>query len=58
MKYFIENEFKNCYKDKFNKIIFIKDVEELFMFYNSDEYFGVCGEFLKVCDYLSVFLEV
>ncbi len=57
LKYFTENEFKNRYKDKSHKIIFTKDAEELFMLYNSDEYLGVCGELLKVCDHLSAFLE-
>ncbi len=57
LKYFTENEFKNRCKDKSNKIIFTKDAEELFTLYNSDEYLGVCGELLKVCDHLSTFLE-
>ncbi|RPF68191.1 HD domain-containing protein, partial [Helicobacter pylori] len=57
LKYFTENEFKNRCKDKSHKIIFTKDAEELFTLYNSDEYLGVCGELLKVCDHLSAFLE-
>ncbi len=57
LKYFTENEFKNRYKDNSHQIIFTKDAEELFTLYNSDEYLGVCGELLKVCDHLSAFLE-
>nr|WP_104748006.1 HD domain-containing protein [Helicobacter cetorum] len=57
LKYFTENEFKNRYKDKSNQIVFTKDANELFALYNQDEYQGVCGELLKVCDHLSAFLE-
>lgn len=57
LKYFTENEFKNRYKDKSHQIIFTKNAKELFTLYNSDAYFGVCGELLKVCDHLSAFLE-
>ncbi len=57
LKYFTENEFKNRYKDKSHQIVFTKDAEELFTFFNHDTYQGVCGELLKVCDHLSAFLE-
>lgn len=54
--YFTQNEFANRYRiEDFTH--YTKDSSELFAHYNSDEYNPVCGEFLKVCDHLSAFLE-
>ncbi|AFI03750.1 HD domain-containing protein [Helicobacter cetorum] len=57
LKYFTENEFSNRYKDTQNQIIVAKNAKDLFKSFNKDEYQGVCGELLKVCDHLSAFLE-
>ncbi|PAF53712.1 competence protein ComGF [Helicobacter sp. 13S00482-2] len=54
--YFTQNEFSNRYKvECFTK--FVKDGKDLMQNYNQDEYSPVYGEFLKICDNLSAFLE-
>ncbi|MCE3037156.1 HD domain-containing protein [Helicobacter sp. faydin-H20] len=52
--YFTHNEFSNRYKIS----CFIENVEgeEIFK-YNQDEYSPIYGEFLKICDLLSAYLE-
>lgn len=54
--YFTQNEFSNRYKvECFTRVA--KDGQDLMQNYNLDEYSPVYGEFLKVCDNLSAFLE-
>ncbi|OBV29224.1 competence protein ComGF [Helicobacter sp. CLO-3] len=54
--YFTQNEFANRYRiEGFTH--YSKNADELFEKHNSDEFNPVCGEFLKVCDHLSAFLE-
>lgn len=55
IKYFTQNEFSNRYKiECFTKSA---NAKELLEHYDSDEYSPIYGEFLKVCDLLSAFLE-
>ena len=56
IRYFTRNEFANRYQIEYFTH-YTKDANELFSGFNSDEYNPVCGEFLKVCDHLSAFLE-
>lgn len=53
--YYTHNEFSNRYKIE----CFVRNVdgEELLRDYNQDEYMPIYGEFLKICDLLSAFLE-
>jgi len=54
--YFTRNEFSNRYKiEHFD--YYVTSADELMEKYNSDEYNAVCGEFLKVFDKLSAYLE-
>ncbi|PAF52371.1 competence protein ComGF [Helicobacter sp. 13S00477-4] len=54
--YFTQNEFSNRYQlECFNRVVSSGD--ELMDCFNSDEYSPVYGEFLKICDNLSAFLE-
>ncbi|PAF46276.1 competence protein ComGF [Helicobacter sp. 12S02634-8] len=54
--YFTQNEFSNRYKVECFTQIAISGAE-LMKTYNADVYSPVYGEFLKVCDHLSAFLE-
>ncbi|TLD81763.1 HD domain-containing protein [Helicobacter sp. MIT 05-5293] len=54
--YFTENEFANRYMIE-HFIYNAKSGEELMEQYNCDEYNSIYGEFLKIFDYLSAFLE-
>ncbi len=56
IRYFTQNEFANRYKIECFAH-YTKNAKELFELFNHDEYNPVCGEFLKVCDHLSAFLE-
>ncbi len=54
--YFTQNEFANRYKiEGFTH--YAKNVGDLFSHYNTNEHNPVCGEFLKICDHLSAYLE-
>lgn len=54
--YFTQNEFANRYKiEGFTH--YAKNVGDLFSHYNTNEHNAVCGEFLKICDHLSAYLE-
>lgn len=53
--YFTQNEFSNRYK--IEHFCYTAGAEELMRRYNSDEYNAVYGEFLKVFDHLSAYLE-
>ena len=54
--YFTQNEFSNRYKiECFSPQN--TDAKTLLSAYNSDEYSPIYGEFLKICDQLSAFLE-
>lgn len=56
IRYFTQNEFSNRYKiECFTKIAI--DSKELLEIYDKDEFSPIYGEFLKVCDLLSAFLE-
>lgn len=54
--YFTQDEFANRYKIECF-VYSAKNGEELMRAFNKDEYSPVYGEFLKVCDNLSAFLE-
>ncbi|WP_288644392.1 HD domain-containing protein [uncultured Helicobacter sp.] len=54
--YFTRNEFANRYLIECFPH-YTKNWQELFLNFNQDEYNPVCGQFLKVCDHLSAFLE-
>jgi len=54
--YFTRSEFSNRYQIECFPH-YTKNKEELFLDFNKDEYNPVCGDFLKVCDHLSAFLE-
>ena len=54
--YFTQDEFHNRYKIEY----FRHDIEsgaEFFARFNEDKFDPIYGEFLKVCDHLSAFLE-
>ena len=56
IEYFTQDEFSNRYKiDCFRHQI--ASSQELFEHFNEDRFNSICGEFLKVCDQLSAFLE-
>lgn len=53
--YFTQNEFSNRYK--IEHFCYTADGESLMQTYNKDEFNGVYGEFLKIFDNLSAYLE-
>ncbi|CAM3469693.1 HD domain-containing protein [Helicobacter labetoulli] len=53
--YFTQNEFSNRYK--IEHFCYTADGESLMQTYNQDEFNGVYGEFLKIFDNLSAYLE-
>lgn len=53
--YFTQNEFSNRYK--IEHFCYTADGESLMKTYNKDEFNGVYGEFLKIFDNLSAYLE-
>ncbi|WP_408938901.1 HD domain-containing protein [Helicobacter sp. MIT 00-7814] len=56
IRYFTEDEFSNRYKiDCFPHKP--SSAQELFAKFNEDKFEPICGEFLKLCDNLSAFLE-
>lgn len=54
--YFTRDEFSNRYKIE-HFVNYSKNTDELFSDFNSDEFSPICGNFLKICDHLSAFLE-
>ncbi|TLD93579.1 HD domain-containing protein [Helicobacter magdeburgensis] len=55
ISYFTQNEFSNRYK--IEHFCYTADSESLMQTYNRDEFNGVYGEFLKIFDNLSAYLE-
>ena len=55
ISYFTQNEFSNRYK--IEHFCYTADSESLMQTYNGDEFNGVYGEFLKIFDNLSAYLE-
>lgn len=55
IRYFTQNEFANRYKIEY--FCYTTTAEELMMQFNSNEFDGVYGEFLKLFDNLSAYLE-
>ena len=55
ISYFTQNEFSNRYK--IEHFCYTADGESLMQTYNRDEFNGVYGEFLKIFDNLSAYLE-
>ena len=55
IRYFTQNEFTNRYKVE--GFVHPANVDELLGQFNKDEFSPIYGEFLKICDLLSAFLE-
>ncbi len=55
IRYFTQNEFTNRYK--IEDFVHQASVDELLGKFNKDEFNPIYGEFLKICDLLSAFLE-
>lgn len=55
IRYFTQNEFTNRYKVE--GFVHPASVDELLGQFNKDEFSPIYGEFLKICDLLSAFLE-
>lgn len=55
IRYFTQNEFTNRYKVE--GFVHLASADELLGQFNHDEFSPIYGEFLKICDLLSAFLE-
>ena len=55
IRYFTQNEFTNRYKVE--GFVHLASADELLGQFNKDEFSPIYGEFLKICDLLSAFLE-
>lgn len=55
IRYFTQNEFANRYE--IEGFVHLVSKEKILKNFNADEFNPICGEFLKICDLLSAYLE-